>query len=113
MATEKKQKMIGEATEAQIAQWKRQYGNVYAIEVSVDDDNESKAVGYFVKPDIKTLSSSSRYLETDPFKAGEVIFENCYIGGSELFKTDDEVKLAAITKLGELFKLRAAEIKKL
>ncbi|MCR4559326.1 MAG: hypothetical protein K5685_04555 [Bacteroidales bacterium] len=43
----------------------------------------------------------------------ETIFNSCFLGGSEDFKTDDELFLSAAPKLGALIKLKETEIAKL
>jgi len=103
---------MNKITEAQIKKWKAKYGEVYAIEVKMDDEG-TIATGYFKKPDLNIISAAAKFAEVDPIKSGTVMLENCWLGGDEDIKLNDEAKLAAIKKLGEIFKVKEAEVKKL
>ncbi len=98
-------------SQAQIKRWKAQYGDVYAIEVKLDE--QEKAVGYFRKPDLNIIAAASRFVESNPIKTGEILLENCWLDGDDLIKTDDEAKMGVMTQLGKLFKVKEAEVKKL
>jgi len=98
-------------SEAQIKRWKAKYGEVYAI--SVKDENGEDLTGYFRKPDLNVIAAASKFAEADPVKSGIVMFENCWLGGDEAIKDDDEAKLGVIKSLGQLFKIKEAEVKKL
>lgn len=100
-------------TEAQIKQWKKQWGEVFAIEVPLDDESKKKAIGYFKKPTLDTIKVSSKYIESDPIKAGEVVFTNCWLGGDDIIKDNDEAKMSAMQQVSSLFKVRQATLKKL
>jgi hypothetical protein len=103
-------KITGEATPVQIAQWKQQFGDVFAIELQLSDSE--KAVGYFRKPDLAVLSMVQRYKD-DQIKAGEVMFENLWLGGADCIKQDDMLKLSAMQQFPVLFEFKHSEIKKL
>lgn len=102
---------MAEITEAQIKKWKAKYGDVFAISVKLN--NKEKATGYFKKPDLNIIAAAAKFAETDPIKSGTVMLENCWLGGDEIIKQDDEAKLGVIKRLGELFKVKEAEVKKL
>ena len=104
---------MAKVTQAQITQWKKQWGGVYSIEVPLDDNAKEKAVGYFKKPTLDTIKASSKYIESDPIKAGEVVFNNCWLGGDAEIKDNDEVKMSAMQQVSSLFKVRQATLKKL
>jgi hypothetical protein len=95
----------------QIKEWKNRYGEVHLIEVPTDDVEPLK--GYFKKPNLDTLSASAKIADSDPVRAGMVMFENCWLGGDDAIKTNDEAKLSCIKALGTLIKIREASIKKL
>lgn len=101
--------------EIQINEWKNKYGSVYAITIpgNTDDGEKDSFTGYFRKPNLKIISASSRFANDNPVKSGEILFENCWLGGDQEIKDNDELKLTAITKINELFKVREADIKKL
>jgi hypothetical protein len=96
----------GEATVAQIASWKAQYKDVYAIEVE-------DSVAYLHKPNRTAIKAMSAVATSDPIRAGEILLENCWLGGDTSIKTDDEKFLAVSGKLGELITIKNAELKKL
>lgn len=100
-------------TEAQIKQWKARWGEVHLVEVPADDEGKTKLYGYFKKPSLDIISASARFAESDPIKSGTVLFENCWLGGDETLKENDEARLSCMKALGKLFKVREAIIKKL
>ena len=106
-------KLAGGVTEANIAAWKEQYKNVFEIKVPTDDTGKNHAIGYFKKPDLDIIAASAKFAETDPIKSGIVVFDNCWLGGDETMKNDDECKISAISALNDLFKIRLAEVKNL
>lgn len=97
-------------SEAQINQWKIRWKEIYQIEIPGE---EQVYVGYVRKPDLDVLSAASRFSETDPIKAGNIMFENCFLGGDEAIKENDELKLSVIQAISKLVKIREAQIKKL
>ena len=106
-------KLDGGITDQQISHWKNQYGEVKAIIVPLDDLGETKVTGYFRKPDLKIIQAAAPFTEIDPVKSGMIQLENCFLGGDDAFKNNDEVKLSAIQALNKMFRVRVAEIKNL
>ena len=100
-------------TQAQINQWKKKWGEVFQIDVPLDDEAKDNAVGYFKKPTLDSIKASSKYLESDPIKAGEIVFNQCWLGGDAEIQENDEVKMSAMQKVSSLFKVRQASLKKL
>jgi len=99
-------------TAAQIKEWKKRHGDVFQIDVTLDDEG-NQASAFFKKPDLKIVGLAAKFAEVDPVKSGNIMFESCWLGGNEIVKTNDEAKLSAIKELGTLFKVRQAQIKKL
>lgn len=102
----------GGVTQAQISQWKQRWGSVTQITVSLDDAG-NKATGYFKKPGLDTISAASPKMENDPIGAGKIVFENCWLGGDEIIKTNDEALFSTILEVNRLFKFRETEVKNL
>ncbi len=102
-------------TAAQIEAWKQHYGidQVFEISVPLDDDNKEFVTGYFKKPNLQAISASAKVIEMDPIKAGIIMFDNCWLGGDEKFKNNDEAKMSAIDELNKLFQIRTAHVKNL
>lgn len=101
------------ATENQIKAWKNKHKNVYEVEVPMEDGGSEMAYGYFKKPDLDIIGLSTKYAETAPVKAGEIMIDNCWIGGDKIIKEDSEMKLGAMAQLKGIFKARVAKLKKL
>lgn len=96
-------KVINGGVSAEMIQgWKNQYGRVSEVVVPDNETNEDH-VGYFRRPDMKTMHAVSAVSKTNEVKASEVIFDNCWLGGSEALKTDALYKMAAMQALGALF----------
>lgn len=103
-------KRIGEATQAQINIWKKQHKNIHEI---VIDDDDVERVCYVKSPDLDILAAASKYATENPVKSGLIMFNSVWIGGDEAIQQDDELKMSAIQKIGDIFRIREAKIKKL
>lgn len=103
----------GGISQAQLGQWKNRWGNVFLVEVPMDDEGNQKAAAYFKKPGIDVISAAARFMESDPLKGANVIFESCWLGGDEVIKEDDEARLSCMQSLGKLVTIRTSTIKKL
>jgi hypothetical protein len=103
------------ATPEQIEAWKQQYGidQVFEISVPLNDENTEFVTGYFRKPNLQAISASAKVMEADPIKSGIIMFDNCWLGGEEKFKNNDEAKMSAIEQLNKLFQIRIATVKNL
>ena len=96
----------GEATPEQIAEWKSKYTEIWRIKIDGH-------ICYVKKPDRKILGYASVASKTDPLKFNEVILNNCFIGGSEEIKTNDDLFYGASAVLAELVQVKEAELVKL
>ena len=102
----------GGITEAQVSAWKKEHNieKVYPIKVPTQDgDNPHTVTGYFKKPDLLTLSAVASARD-DMARAGNIMIENCFLGGDPEIKNNEEVKMAVIVELGQLFKVRKATV---
>ena len=98
-----KPKFIGEVSPEQILDWKKEHGQLFGI--SVDGH-----ICYLKKPDRKILSYASVAGKTDNVKFNEAILKNCFLGGSEAIKTEDDLFLGVCTKLSEIIQFKEAEL---
>jgi len=96
---------MAEITEKQIEDWKKKYGEIYAVTV------EDK-VGYLRKPDRKILSAANNYAQ-DSIKYNEFVLKNCWLGGDVVLMEEDAYFFAVCKKLGELIEVKEAELKKI
>ena len=95
-----------EATTAQIQEWKSKYRDIY--EITIEDKR-----CYIRKPDRRVLGLATSVGQKNPMKFNEVILYNCWLGGDDAIKTDDDYFLAAAARLEEVIEIKEAEIKKL
>ena len=96
----------GQATPEQIEAWKVLHGEIFAITV------EDK-IGYLKKVDRKTLSFASSIGTKDPIKFNEIILTNCWLGGDDELKNNDDYFLAVSGTLSQLIVVKEAELSKL
>lgn len=95
-----------EATDDQIAEWKRKYKDIFAIEV------EGKRA-YLHSPDRNTLSYAATVSKNDPMKFNDAILKGCWIAGDEEIQTEDKLFLGAAAQLDQIIQVAEATIKKL
>lgn len=102
----------GDVTNEQIATWKNTHGRVVEIEVA---DSEFKELhrGYFHRPDMRTMQAFSSTAKTNDVKAAEVMFDNCWLGGSPMMKTDAVYKMQTVGELQSIFGKCVSKLKNL
>lgn len=100
------EKLIGQATPEQIQEWKDKHGDVFAIKVEGH-------VCYLHKPSRKTISYASVAGKTDPLKFNETLLRECWLGGSEAIRKDDDKFLAAGGVLDQIVEVKEADLEKL
>ncbi len=93
-----------EITAAQIAAWKREYGRVYRVE------SDGKQ-GYLRKPNRTIIGAASVLGGSDGIKIAEVIVENCWLGGDEELKTNDDYFLGIVSQINALTETAQVELK--
>jgi hypothetical protein len=101
----KEQELKGQATADQIAEWKKQHGQVSGIIVDGH-------ICYLKPVSRKTLSYASSTASKDPLKFNEIILDNCWLGGSEEIKTNDTLFISVSVRLAELIEMKEAELVK-
>lgn len=104
--------LAGNVTQAQINQWKQRWGSVTQITVTLDDSGNT-ATGYFKKPGLDAIAAAGPRMDSDPIGAGKIVFENCWLGGDEVIKHNDEALFSVILQVNKLFRLRETEVKNL
>ncbi len=77
-----KNKLSGQASAEQIAEWKAKHGKIFAYEV---DDK----VCYLRTVDRNSYALGASKVTTSPAKFNEVIIENIWLGGDEALKKED------------------------
>lgn len=98
--------MIGQATAEQIKEWKETHGDVFAIRTEGH-------ICYLKKPSRKAISYASVAGKTDPLKFNETLLRECWLGGSEEIRKNDDLFMAASGVLDQLINVKEAELEKL
>ena len=102
----KNPKLTGLATAEQIAHWKALHKEIYQI-------NVGDSTCYLKKPDRTTMKAVASVGTADPIRANEILLENCWLGGDETIKTEDEKFFGVSSQLAQLIEIKEAELKKL
>ena len=100
----------GGITEDQIKAWKGKHGKVVRIDVVDDGDLH---VGYFHRPRLETMSAITKMAKTDELKSSEVMFDNCWLGGSPAMRSDAVLFLEATKQLGAMLNSCRSSLKNL
>jgi hypothetical protein len=93
------------ATKEQIAEWKARHGKVFRVKIE-----EADKACYLKKPSRKALSYATMAGKDSPLKCNEVLLNDCWLGGDEEIKTNDDLFLSISPKLAELIQTKEAEL---
>lgn len=109
MAKIQEQKVYdGGVTAEQVKIWKGQHRKVTRIEV---EDGDEKHVGYFKRPSMETMAASTKVAKTDEVKAGGILFDGCWLGGSEFMRTDPVLFVPTMAQLNNIMLGASASLK--
>lgn len=103
--TENKEQLVvenGGVTDADITGWKNRHGKVQEVRVD-DPDTGVRHVGYFKRPDMNTMQAVSGVSKRNEVQGGEILFDQCWLGGSPELKADAVYKMEGIAALSGLF----------
>lgn len=100
-----KKELTGKVSQEQIDKWKKEVGHVW--EVTVGD-----SVCYLKKASRATLRAALTFVEKDKIKYMEIIVENCWLGGDENIKKEDDSFYGLMAVVPELVEAKDADIKK-
>lgn len=89
----------GGVTPEQVEAWKRQHRKTYRIDIV---DGEDTHVGYFKRPDFATIKAVTKLAKSDEVEAGKVMFNNCWLGGSEELREDAVLFMAVQAQLAKV-----------
>lgn len=90
-----------------INELKAKHGQIYLI--SFEDGKRA----YLKKPDRNVLSMAMTKMQTNPLGFAETVLNQCFVGGDDEVKTNDDYFLGAATQLEALMEVKNAELKKL
>jgi hypothetical protein len=89
----------GNITQAQLNQWKYKHKKV--VKLTIVDDDGTSLFAYFKIPDISIRSAVLQASKMDEFKALEVLFKNCYLGGDARIEQEDDLRLNITTSFSD------------
>lgn len=89
----------GGVTSELVESWKNKHRKVYRVDIV---DGEDTHIGYFRRPDFATIKAITKVSKTDEVEAGKVMFDNCWLGGSEELRNDAVLFMAVQVQLGKL-----------
>lgn len=102
----------GGVTAEQIQMWKNTHGRISEVRVT-DPDVAECHIGYFRRPDMKIMQAVAAMSKNNEMKGAEVMFDNCWLGGSQVMKEDAIIKMQGMSAMGALFGSCTHEIKNL
>jgi len=109
LETEKQVTVLdGGVTDAQINRWKYQYKRV--VKLSIEDDDGITLYAYFRKPSMQIRSAVLQASKMDEFKALEVLFKNCYLGGDTAIEDEDDLRLNITTSFSDFIQPKPVKI---
>ncbi len=98
----------GGITQGQLNKWKHNYKRV--VKLSVEDDDGVTLFAYFKKPTIVIRSAVLQASKMDEFKALEVLFKNCYLGGDQAIEEEDDLRLNITTSFSDFIQPKPVKI---
>lgn len=100
----------GGISEDQLNKWKNQHRKVTRIDVA---DDEEFHVGYFKRPSMEVMAAVTKTAKTDEMKSAQILFDGCWLGGSEYLRQDAVLFTACMGQLNKAFAACTASIKNL
>jgi hypothetical protein len=108
-----KEKVVhGKLAEQAIESLKNAHGRVYEVIIPIDDEGAEHVAAYLKKPSRQALGKVMGIMNSNPVKANEILLADCWVGGDDRAKTDDEAFLSLCEAMGDLITVRKAEIEK-
>ncbi len=95
-----------EVTPEQIEAWKKEHKQIFELDV------EGRKC-WLKKPGRETIRYAMQKGMADPFAQAEVFLEECWLGGDEAIKADDDLFISASWELQNLITLKVASLKKI
>ncbi len=70
-------------------------------------------VGYFKRPDFDTIKAVTKVSKVDEVEAGKIMFDKCWLGGSEELRADAILFMAVQKQLGQMLNSCMGSLKNL
>lgn len=100
----------GGITPEQVAAFKTKHRKAFRIDIV---DGEDMHVGYFKRPDFDTIKAVTKVSKVDEVEAGKIMFDKCWLGGSEELRTDAILFMAVQKQLGQVLNSCMGSLKNL
>lgn len=101
--------VAGGLSQKQIDQLKKEHGSLMLITVKGNDGDDHF---WFKKPDMDTMSAYMKIVQSDPLKAGQLIFNSCLIKGRKDAVDEVETFLSLMKDLSTIAEKMDTEVKK-
>ncbi len=89
----------GNLSPEQVEAFKHAHRKSFAVEIR---DGEEVHVGYFKRPDFETIKAVTKVSKVDEVEAGKIMFDKCWLGGSEELRRDAVLFMAVQVQLGKV-----------
>lgn len=99
-------KFIGQQSDEQIANWKKQHLEVFAV------TSEDK-IGYLRKPRRAEMGLAMSHAAANPLKMTETIVQSCWLGGCTDLRDDDKYFYGLNIQIQQIIEMAEVEVKKL
>jgi len=86
--------------------------NLRRLELPLDEYGTEFLEVIVCVPTRKIISMFSKYIQSDPAKAQEILVKNCLLTDHETVLSDDGLFFSALSQISELIPVREGKIKK-
>jgi hypothetical protein len=101
-----------------VAKFKAEHGEVHVLEIIVSKDEKGNpkdvAKGIFKNPNRQVMGMAIKEM-SGPLQAvgaGDVIIDNCWLGGDERIQTNEKIRTAACVHICQIVELYDGSVKK-
>jgi hypothetical protein len=102
----------GQITAEEFAKLKNEHGEIFTIEVPMNDTHTDVAVAYFKKVDRAIMGAAMSLWDTNPLKAKEIVLTSCFIAGNKDILEKDDLYFPATNRVDDMITFRKATLKK-
>ena len=104
----KKGIIAGGLTQEEIDELKKEHGELLMVGVG----GKEKEYFWFKKPNASTMSNYLRLQNNDPYRAGQVVFNDCLVKGRPEASEDVTVFMNVLPQLSDIIEQLEVEVKK-
>lgn len=100
----------GGVTDADIMKWKNQHGKVMLVEI---EECDTVHHAYFKRPTLNTMAAVTKVGKTNEVESAKIMLNDCWLGGSEVVKSDVVLFMEATKQLSKIFDSCTSRLKNL